>query len=109
MPGSADSLADRRSLGKSLFPIVPAKTTGKQVLAKVALGQDPQAEKADRRDKDRSSLRTLVEEFLTAKEPQLRAHSRVEIRRYLTGAYFKPLYNLPLDTITRRDVSARVV
>jgi len=86
-----------------------ARAVAKEVLAKVALGQDPQAEKADRRDKDRNSLRTLVEEFLAAKEPRLRARSRVEIRRYLTGPYFKPLHNLPLDTITRRDVAARVV
>jgi integrase len=86
-----------------------ARAAARQVLAKVALGQDPQADKADRRDKDRNSLRTLVEEFLAAKEPRLRARSRVEIRRYLTGAYFKPLHNLPLDTITRRDVAVRVV
>jgi len=86
-----------------------ARAAAKEVLAKVALGQDPQAEKADRRDKDRNSLRTLVEEFLAAKEPRLRARSRVEIRRYLTGGYFKAIHALPIDTITRADVAARVV
>ena len=86
-----------------------ARAAAKEVLAKVALGQDPQAEKADRRDKDRNSLRTLVEEFLAAKEPRLRPRSRVEIRRYLTGGYFKAIHALPIDTITRADVAARVV
>jgi integrase len=86
-----------------------ARAAAKEVLAKVALGQDPQAEKADRRDKDRNSLRTLVEEFLAAKEPRLRARSRVEIKRYLTGGYFKAIHALPIDTITRADVAARVV
>ena len=40
---------------------------------------------------------------------QLRPRSFVEIKRYLTTGYFKPLHGMPLDTITRRDVAARVV
>src|SRR5262249_13639513 len=28
--------------------------------------------------------------------------------RYLTGGYFKPLHNMPLDTITRQDVALRI-
>jgi integrase len=40
---------------------------------------------------------------------RLRPHSLTEVTRYLCGPYFKPLHRMPLDTITRRDVAARVV
>ena len=86
-----------------------ARAAAKEVLAKVALGQDPQAEKADHRDKDRNSLRAAVDEFLAVKQRELRPRSFTETARYLTGAYFKALHGMPLDTITRRDVAACIV
>ena len=86
-----------------------ARLAAKKVLGAVAMGQDPSADRASRRDKDRNSLRTLIEEFLAAKERQLRPRSFFEVRRYLTGGYFKPLHGMPIDTVTRHDVSARVV
>jgi Arm DNA-binding domain len=48
-----------------------ARTAAKKVLAKVALGEDPQAERIDRRGKDKLSLRTMVEEYLAAKEREV--------------------------------------
>ncbi len=41
-----------------------ARAAAKKMFAKVALGEDPQADKADRRDKDRLSLRSVVDEYL---------------------------------------------
>ncbi len=87
----------------------PARTAAKKALAKVALGEDPQADRADRRGKDRLTLRALVDDYLAAKQPHLRPRSFVEAKRYLTSGYFKPLHGMPLDTITRRDIAARVV
>src|SRR6478609_3045801 len=69
----------------------------------------PQADRADRRGKDRLTLRALVDDYLAAKQPHLRPRSFVEAKRYLTSGYFKPLHGMPLDTITRRDIAARVV
>jgi integrase len=86
-----------------------ARTAAKKVLGAVAMGHDPQADRIDRRGKDRLTLRALVNEYLAAKRPHLRARSFVEATRYLTSGYFKPLHGMPLDTITRRDVAARVV
>jgi integrase len=86
-----------------------ARLQAKKVLGAVAMGQDPSADRADRRDKDRNSLRTLVDEFLAAKQARLRPRSLTEVTRYLCGPYFKPLHGMPLDTIARRDVAARVV
>jgi integrase len=86
-----------------------ARTAAKQTLAKVALGEDPAAERRERNDKDRHSLRTLVNDYLAAKALRLRPRTLTEITRYLTGSYFRPLHGVPIDTITRRDVAARVV
>jgi integrase len=32
-----------------------------------------------------------------------------ELRRYLGGSYFKPLHNMPVDKVTRRDIASRLV
>jgi integrase len=86
-----------------------AREAAKKALGAVALGRDPQGERADRRDADRNTLRKAVDEFLAVKRRELRPRSYVETERYLTGAYFKPLHSMPLDAITRRDIAACIV
>jgi integrase len=86
-----------------------ARLAAKKALGAVAMGQDPAGDRRARRDRDGNTMRALVEEFLAAKERQLRPRSFVELKRYLTTGYFKPLHSMPVDTITRRDVSARIL
>jgi integrase len=86
-----------------------ARTMARKALGRVANGEDPQAHKLDRRGKDKHTLKATVDDYLAAKQPQLRPRSFVETKRYLTSGYFKVLHGMPLDTITRRDVAARVV
>jgi integrase len=86
-----------------------ARQAARKALGAVANGLDPQGERADRRDADRNTLRKAVDEFLAVKQRELRPRSFVETKRYLVGAYFKPLHTMPLDTITRRDVAACIV
>jgi integrase len=87
-----------------------AKAAAKKVLAKVALGEDPQRDRIDRRDKDQLTMRSQVAEFLAAKEPELAARTFVETKRYLTDPrYFGPLHGMPVDKIHRKDIAARVV
>jgi integrase len=86
-----------------------ARTAAKRVLGAVALGQDPQADRVDRRAKDKLSFRSVVDEYLAVKQTQVRRHSFTETKRYLTGDYFKPLHSLALDTITRKDIAARLL
>jgi integrase len=86
-----------------------ARAAAKKVLAQVALGQDPQASKSDRRSKDRISVRSIVDEYLTVKRQLVRARTFHELSRYLTGPYFKPLHTLPIDKVTRKDVASRLV
>jgi integrase len=86
-----------------------ARTAAKKVLAKVALGEDPQAERIDRRGKDKLSLRSVVDEYLADKEREVRPRTLRELKRYLFGNFFKPLHGMPVDTVTRRDIAARLV
>ena len=87
-----------------------ARAAAKKLLAKVALGEDPQAARVDRRGKDLLTMRSQAVEYLAAKERELAKRTLIEMRRYLTDErYFGPLHKLAIDTITRRDVAARVV
>ena len=45
-----------------------ARTMAKKALGKIANGEDPQADKADRRGKDALTMRSQVTEFLSVKE-----------------------------------------
>jgi integrase len=86
-----------------------ARLAAKKMLAAVALGQDPQGDRAGRREKDQHSFRSVAEEYLKAKQPQLRRCTWKEITRYLTtGTHFKPLHSMPIDVINRKDVAARL-
>ena len=86
-----------------------ARGAAKKILAQVALGHDPQEEKAERRGKDQLTFRGVVAEYLAAKEPELRAGTMVKIRGYLAGAYFHPLHGQPLDAITRKQIATCLV
>jgi integrase len=86
-----------------------ARAQAKKVLAKVALGADPQAERTERRKADRVTFRSVVEEYLADKKSDVRRHTLRQITRYLTSGYFKPLHGMPADTVARKDVAARLL
>src|SRR5262245_12025839 len=85
-----------------------ARTLAKEALAKIWAGQDPSADRADRRAKDGLTFRKAVADFLETKQRHLRPNSFAETKRYLTGDYFKPLHSMPIDTITRQDIALRI-
>ena len=86
-----------------------ARAAAKKVLAKVALGEDPQADKHARRDKDRLSFRSVIDEYLALKAREVRPKTLREITRYLTGPAFKPLHGMPVDKVSRKDVASRLI
>jgi integrase len=102
--------ATRRLLlgSADVLGVEQARAAAKKVLAKIALGEDPQADKAARRQKDAHSLRALADDYLAAKKKTVRPRTYKEIVRYLTGPHFRPLHYMPVDTITRRDVATRL-
>jgi integrase len=100
----------RMLLGSAaVLSIEQARKRAKDILAKVQLGEDPQRDKVERRARERFSMRALASDYLQAKKPGVRARTFIESERYLTGPYFKPLHNMPIEQITRRDVAARVL
>jgi integrase len=87
-----------------------ARTMAKKALGRVANDEDPQAERAERRDKDRVSLRAMIDEYLLHKQGQVGERQIIEIRRYLsTGPYLKPLHAMPVDKVGKRDIASRLV
>ena len=86
-----------------------AREQARKVLGRVANGEDPQADKIDRRAKDQLTLRGVIDEHLGAKAKDVRPRTLVELTRYLTGTYFKPLHGMPVDAVTRKDIAARLV
>src|SRR5262245_24282342 len=84
-----------------------ARTAAKPILAKVALGDDPQAERHERRSA--RSLRSVVDEYLAAQQPKLRPGSYRGLNAYLTGSYLRPLHTTAIDQISRGDIAARLV
>ena len=83
-----------------------ARAAARRLLAKVALGEDPQEAKKERRAKAKYTLRSLADNYLAAKRPSVRPRTYTENRRYLTGKYFHAMHSTPIDRITRRDVAA---
>jgi integrase len=85
-----------------------ARAAAKEVLAKIALGEDPQADKIARRQQDEHTLRTVAENYLAAKVKAVRPNTYRELKRFLTGPYFQPLHSMALDLITRRNIATRI-
>jgi integrase len=103
--------ATRRLLlgSADVLGIEQARAAAKKALGVVALGGDPQSEKAEKRERDIFTMSALTADYLKEKQKSVRHRSFVEVTRYLTGPYFKPLHNMPVEKITRRDVAARVL
>ena len=92
-----------------VFGAEQARAWAKKLLARIDLGEDPAADRSERRDKDRVSFKAMVAEHLLHKQAHIRPRTLVEDTRYLTGPYFKPLHNLPIDQVARKDIAARLV
>ena len=84
-----------------------ARKAAKERLAKVTLGGDPQAEKTAERNRAAEKLGAIIDEYVKAKEPELREASFREMKRYLQ-VYAKPLHHLPVHHVTRRDIATRL-
>jgi integrase len=82
-----------------------ARAAAKKLLAKIALGHDPVAEKAERIAKASDApFGDIIDRFLARQEVKLRPSSYGATRRYLKERW-KPLHALHLRNISRADVS----
>jgi integrase len=86
-----------------------ARKAAKQLLARVELGADPAAEKATASAKAANTLRSVIDEYLDAKESTVRASSFRVTALYLRNPrYFGPLHSLPVTDVGLADVAARL-
>src|SRR6516225_11231267 len=92
-----------------------ARAAAKKALATADLGGDPASDRRNRREKDRYSLRSVIDEYLETRRPpqtdrerkdktRLRPKSHREVRRYLLHT-FRPLHSTPIDRLTRKDIA----
>jgi integrase len=87
-----------------------ARTRAKKLLGKLANGEDPARDRRERRAKDALTVRSVVGEYLAAKQADLGKRTFIEVSRYLTDPkYFGPLHRQPIDQIMLRDVAARLL
>jgi integrase len=87
-----------------------ARKIARQRFAKVELGIDPAAERAQARALAVASKLTLamaIERYLDAKRGVLRQNTFKAAERYF-AVHWKPLRDRPLDAIKRADVAARL-
>lgn len=84
-----------------------AREGARQILARAALGQDPQAKKQADRQQAARTFRSVVEAYLAARHSELRPSSFRQVKRCLTGPYFRPLHAKGIDTISRSDLAAQ--
>jgi integrase len=86
-----------------------ARKAAKKILARVELGHDPQAERADKRVQQAHTFSAMARQHLDARESALRPSSYRVKRLYLLGGdYFRPLHSVPAADITRADVASRL-
>jgi integrase len=87
-----------------LFTADQARRIAREQLAKVQLGQDPAAEKAEAKIAAKLTLGTIVKDYLADRAGKLRPNTIAALKRYLLR-WWKPLHAMPLNKITRRDVA----
>jgi integrase len=87
--------------------LTPAQAfeASRQILAKVALGSDPQGDKIAQRRAATQTFRTVADEYLMARTRELRDASMRITRLYLTGPYFKPLHAIAVSAIAHADIA----
>jgi integrase len=91
-----------------LAPESKARAAARQVLANVALGKSPQAERAARRAAAALTFRSVAASYLDAYKRARRPSSYYVTKLYLTGAYFKPLHAMAVSEVTHADIAAAI-
>jgi integrase len=99
----------RASLGKVAgFAPDKARSAAGTLLAKVRLGQDPQAEKFKARAEAALTLGVVIERFLKRQAERLKPRTLLEVERHL-NVYWRPLHRVQIGAIDRRAVAAHLM
>ena len=105
--GTAPARVSRRlTLGASPgLPAEKARKVAEDLSARVRLGGDPATDKRVQREEARSTFGALVNKYVEACRATQRSTTHCEVRRYLLDLA-KPLHNLPVNSISRRNVAS---
>jgi integrase len=104
--GTAPARINRR-LTLGTFPGLPAEKArgiAQDLSAKVRLGGDPATDKRTQQEEARNTFGMLVNKYVEAARATQRSTTHCEIRRYLLD-FAKPLHNLPVNSIERRNIA----
>jgi hypothetical protein len=98
----------RQTLGDALrIDLKAARAAAQKLFAQVALGGDPQGDRAEVKARATARLGPFADQYLEIKQPTVRASTYVADRRYLTN-YWKPLRGTAIESVTRRLVAVRL-
>ena len=84
-----------------------ARELAGELHARVRLGQDPAASKAEERVRATETMGASLESYLAHQRTRLKPRSLIELERHLRK-HWRPLLGLRLDKIDRRAVAARL-
>jgi integrase len=99
----------RLKIGAEKISADEARKAARKALAKVELGGDPQAQRAEKRLKASHNLISVISDYLADAKPRLRPNSYRSARLYLEDrAYFGPLHNVGITEVSTADVAARI-
>jgi integrase len=87
--------------------LAKARATAKDLVAKVRLGGDPAGDKALARIRVGETFAAITVQYLAYKSREMRARSHDQIVRHL-NVDAKPLHQLQLEKISRRDIASCV-
>jgi integrase len=87
---------------------VEARKGARKLLARAALGHDPQGEKTAKRAQAERTFAKVASIYLAGKKDELRPGSYRGAKLYLTGPYFRPLHAMGIGEITHPDIAARL-
>jgi hypothetical protein len=98
----------RLTLGPvTALDLARARETAKDLYARVRLGGDPAGEKADARLKAGETFAAVAAHYLRHQQAKMRPRSYAQVQRHL-NLYARPLHQLGLEKITKRDIAACV-
>jgi integrase len=102
----ANGRARRATIGSAdKLTTAQARDAARKLLAQVELGHDPQAEKVEKRRRDAHTTKAVIEDYLAAKQSELRPQSFRVKKLYLTGPYFQALHPIAVTDVARSDVA----
>ena len=85
-----------------------ARRRAKAALARVSLGEDPAVAKAEATAARAVTIRSVLPAFFSHVEPRQAATHHADVRRYM-DKHWRPLLDLPLASINRARVAARLL